>query len=915
MKNKRTNAGSFTMVKLQAKRRSFLALVAVIGFMILSMTGCEEPKPTLDGIDLEGPTKTTYSVGEDLDTDGLIVTARYSDGKREVVPIDKLTITGFDSSAVGSISVTVAYGGFSRTFNVTITDKETVATPTANPAEGVYINTQSVTLSSTTEGAAIYYTTDGTAPSATSGTLFSASTPISITTTTTIKAIAVKAGWNDSSVFTATYTIQTPIELTAADKWFDGSLSSTVKEQWFKFTATAATQYIHFQPGTLTSATVQLYSADTTTTVGTSASLSASSTNINRSVTNGSVYYIKVSASILSGAYKIAFSTTASSPTIVDIPTTGVTELTTGLWSDSKSMPTGGEQWFKFTTGATGTSAYIHFLYGTMYGAYVQVYTTEGRTQGDRLSFTYSTSSSITVTASTTYYIRVVPAGTSYNGTYRIGFNTTTTRPSINIPTTGITPLPTANTTWYDGALSSTEPKVTEQWFSFTSTATSQYIHFQPGTLARIDVQLYTAAGAPVGSRSYLSSGNVYTTQTVTNNTQYYIMVLPYSSSFTNGAYKIAFGDSSTQPAITIPSIDSIPALTADTWTDGNITTTVGEQWFKFTATATSHYIHFLPGTGSGALTDVYVRLFTADGKNVRDPVNLDNSTPSTNQTGLTATTTYYIRVTPYSNTYSGTYKIAFNSTQSTPIITPSPIPTTGATELTADQFTSGSIATSSDVQWYKFTANVTGAQYIHIRCVTLSNLYAQVYTSDGRIFVGNEYFSSSTTITNRSVTSGSTYYIKVTPPSYSTGSFIIGFNTSNTQTPKVTVPEAASITDLTIGTYGNGNITTAGGDQWFKFTTNATSPGNTSAYIHFKGVTDDGALTGTVTVQLYTSEGRLQGASSTLYNYTAISSSVNRASLTASTVYYLKVTPNTSTATGTYKIGIATGSTEPTSP
>ncbi|GBU27105.1 hypothetical protein R84B8_00628 [Treponema sp. R8-4-B8] len=81
--------------------------------------------------------------------------------------------------------------------------KETVATPTANLAEGTYTVTQSVTLNCTTEGASIYYTLDGTAPTA-SSTLYSSA--ISISATTTLKAIAVKSEWNDSGIFTAVYT-------------------------------------------------------------------------------------------------------------------------------------------------------------------------------------------------------------------------------------------------------------------------------------------------------------------------------------------------------------------------------------------------------------------------------------------------------------------------------------------------------------------------------------------------------------------------------------------------------------------------------------------------------------------------------------------------------------------------------------
>jgi hypothetical protein len=59
-----------------------------------------------------------------------------------------------------------------------------VATPTFSPAPGTYSSTQSVTLSDTTSGAIIYYTTNGTTPT-TASTKYT-TTPISVSSSTTI---------------------------------------------------------------------------------------------------------------------------------------------------------------------------------------------------------------------------------------------------------------------------------------------------------------------------------------------------------------------------------------------------------------------------------------------------------------------------------------------------------------------------------------------------------------------------------------------------------------------------------------------------------------------------------------------------------------------------------------------------------
>ena len=86
---------------------------------------------------------------------------------------------------------------------------EQVAAPTFTPAAGEYTAAQSVEIACATEGAAIYYTTDGTDPTAASSAYTDA---IAVGATTTIKAIAVKEGWTDSEIATAAYTINIPAE-------------------------------------------------------------------------------------------------------------------------------------------------------------------------------------------------------------------------------------------------------------------------------------------------------------------------------------------------------------------------------------------------------------------------------------------------------------------------------------------------------------------------------------------------------------------------------------------------------------------------------------------------------------------------------------------------------------------------------
>ncbi|HPI26837.1 MAG TPA: chitobiase/beta-hexosaminidase C-terminal domain-containing protein, partial [Candidatus Cloacimonadota bacterium] len=81
--------------------------------------------------------------------------------------------------------------------------------PTFDPPAGNYMSPINVTLSSTTDNAVIRYTTDGSTPSTTEGTIYS--TPIPISTSTTIRAIAYAPGYDPSFVSTAAYVLPTQI--------------------------------------------------------------------------------------------------------------------------------------------------------------------------------------------------------------------------------------------------------------------------------------------------------------------------------------------------------------------------------------------------------------------------------------------------------------------------------------------------------------------------------------------------------------------------------------------------------------------------------------------------------------------------------------------------------------------------------
>lgn len=81
----------------------------------------------------------------------------------------------------------------------------TVETPVFSVAGGTYTKPQTVEITCATEGAAIHYTTDGTAPVKSSPLYEKA---VTVDKTMTVKAIAVKDDWNDSAIASADYTIK-----------------------------------------------------------------------------------------------------------------------------------------------------------------------------------------------------------------------------------------------------------------------------------------------------------------------------------------------------------------------------------------------------------------------------------------------------------------------------------------------------------------------------------------------------------------------------------------------------------------------------------------------------------------------------------------------------------------------------------
>jgi hypothetical protein len=84
---------------------------------------------------------------------------------------------------------------------------QTIPTPTLSPAAGAYATAQTISIADSLSGAAIYYTTDGSTPTASSTHYAGAFT---LSATSTVHAIGIASGYNSSSVASGAYTIGSP---------------------------------------------------------------------------------------------------------------------------------------------------------------------------------------------------------------------------------------------------------------------------------------------------------------------------------------------------------------------------------------------------------------------------------------------------------------------------------------------------------------------------------------------------------------------------------------------------------------------------------------------------------------------------------------------------------------------------------
>ena len=222
--------------------------------------------------------------------------------------------------------------------SATFTINRPAATPVFAPPAATYSTPQSVTLTCSTPGAVLYYTTNGTAPSPAS-TRYTG--PIPVSATQTIKAIAVAQGYSQSATATATYTINLPIA--AAPKFTPpaGTYSAPQSVTISDSTTNAAIYYT--TNGTVPTASSTRYTAAIPVSATQTIQAIAIATNYQQSPVTTATYTINLpitatpkfspSAGTYSAAQTVSLSDTTAKATIYyttngTAPTTSSTKYT-----------------------------------------------------------------------------------------------------------------------------------------------------------------------------------------------------------------------------------------------------------------------------------------------------------------------------------------------------------------------------------------------------------------------------------------------------------------------------------------------------------------------------------------------------------------------------------------------------------
>lgn len=415
--------------------------------------------------------------------------------------------TGYLNSAPGSATYVITLGK--------------VATPTFNPPAGTYATAQTVTISTTTAGATIYYTTNGTTPT-TSSAVYTG--PITVSTTETIEALAVLANYTNSDVAIAVYTLNLP--QTATPTFTPPAGTYTLPQTVTIGTTTAGATIYYTTNGATPTTSSAVFTGPITITTSQTVKAIAVASGYNNSAVGTAVYVINV-AQVATPTFSPGTGTYSSAQTVtISTTTAGATiyYTTNGTTPTRRSTLYAGP----ITIATSQTVKAIAYLSGAPTSNVGTAVYTINLTQTAAPNFspaagTYTTAQSVTITSAT---------------------------PSAKIYYTTNGSTPTASSTLYTGPIAvaaseTVKAFATSTGYSDSTVATAAYV---------ITSQVATPVFSP-GAGTYTAAQTVTISTTTPSATIYYT---------TNGTTPTTSSTVYTGP-ITVASTETLVAMAAAT--------------------------------------------------------------------------------------------------------------------------------------------------------------------------------------------------------------------------------------------------------------------------------------------------------------------------------------------------------------
>ena len=466
--------------------------------------------------------------------------------------------------------------------NYAINPPLVVATPALSPAGGTYTSAQSVTISDSTPGATIYYTTNGSTPT-TSSTPYTG--PITVSATETLQAMAAATGDTNSSVASATYTI-TPVVATPTFSLAAGTYTSTQSVSLSDATS-GATIYYTTNGSTPTTSSTPYTGPITVSATETLQAMAAATGDTN--------------SSVASATY-----------TITPVVATPTFSLAAGTYTSTQSVSlsdaTSGATIYYTTNGSTPTTS------STPYTGPITVSATE--TLQAMAAATGDTNSSV---ASATYTITPVvatptfslAAGT-YTSTQSVNLSDVTSGATIYYTTNGSTP--TTSSTPYTGPITVSATETLAAMAAATGDTNS--------SVASATYTITPVVATPTFS---LAAGTYTSTQSVSLSDATSGATIYYT---TNGSTPTTASTAYTGP-ITVSSTETLQAIAAAA---GDTNSAVASATYTITPVLATPV--FLPAAGTFTTAQSVTLSDATSGATIYYTTN--GSTPTTASTAYT---------------------------------------------------------------------------------------------------------------------------------------------------------------------------------------------------------------------------------------------------------------------------------------